>query len=260
MPNKYTVKKLHTMKLKIKNTFCLTLILWATQLIPVYAQVSDNQLSAAEKKEGWILLFDGKTSKGWRGAHKSSFPETGWEINNGEISVLPSGGKEAAHGGDIVTEGEYKNFDLKFDFKLTEAANSGVKYFITEKYLSQGSAIGLEFQILDDAKHPDAKNGRDGNRTVGSLYDLITAKDKHPKPIGEWNQGRIISKGKHVEHWLNGEKIVSYERGSEEFKKLVAISKYKDYEGFGDWEKGHILLQDHGDKVSFKNIKVKTLK
>ncbi|NJK98565.1 MAG: DUF1080 domain-containing protein, partial [Bacteroidales bacterium] len=211
------------------------------------------------KKQGWKLLFDGVSSNGWRGAHKEEFPEKGWEIKDGVLSVLKSEGKESTNGGDIVTTEEFSNFDLTFEFRISEGANSGVKYFVTENEKSTGSAIGLEFQILDDARHPDAKMGRDGNRTISSLYDLITAKGKRPNPIGQWNTGRIISKGTHVEHWLNGFKVVEFERGSKEFRDLVATSKYKIWPNFGEAPKGRILLQDHGDNVSFRNIKIRTL-
>nr|WP_293835250.1 DUF1080 domain-containing protein [uncultured Arsenicibacter sp.] len=225
-----------------------------------------NTLTAKEKKDGWRLLFDGKTTNGWRGAYKDKFPEAGWTIEDGTLTIAGKDGRESQNAGDIVTNDEFTNFDLMFDFKLTEGANSGVKYFVPEySPKPSGSAYGLEFQVLDDAKHPDAKMGRDGNRTIGSLYDLIPAvKDKVVKPIGEWNQGRVIVKGTHVEHWLNGHKTVEYERGSEEFRKLVGMSKYaatsyNSHGPFGEAPKGHILLQDHGDRVSFRNIKIKTL-
>jgi len=224
-----------------------------------------NTLTEKEKKEGWKLLFDGKTTHGWRGAYKDKFPERGWLVKDGLLVISKSDGSESQSYGDIVTDAEYSDFDLTFDFKLTEGANSGVKYFVVEHQPKPaGSAYGLEFQVLDDDKHPDAKKGRDGNRTVGSLYDLITAKSKAANPIGEWNQGRVISKGHHVEHWLNGKKVVEYERGSEEFRKLVAMSKYADasynaHGRFGEASKGHILLQDHGDQVSYRNIKIRTL-
>lgn len=224
-----------------------------------------NTLTAAEKKDGWKLLFDGKTTKGWRGAYKQTFPERGWEVTDGLLTIQKSDGSESQSYGDIVTDGEYSDFDLMFDFKLTEGANSGVKYFVVETYPKpKGSAFGLEFQVLDDDRHPDAKLGRDGNRTVGSLYDLIPASNKQARPIGEWNTGRVVSKGNHVDHYLNGVKVVSYDRGSEAFRQLVAMSKYKapEYNAngrFGEAPKGHILLQDHGDRVYYRTIKIKTL-
>lgn len=222
----------------------------------------DNQLTDYEKENGWKLLFDGERNKGWRGAKLDGFPEKGWTINDGVLTIESSDGGESTNAGDIVTEERYSAFDLSFDFKLTEGANSGVKYFVTLSEKTKGSAIGLEYQILDDEKHPDAKMGKEGNRTLASLYDLIKA-DKQPrfiKPIGEWNKGRlIVYPDNKVEHYLNGMKVLEYQRGSEDFHELVAGSKYKDWENFGEAEEGYILLQDHGDKVSFKSIKIKEL-
>lgn len=244
--------------------FILTGLLLVT-VLGAKAQKAPNTLTAQEKKDGWKLLFDGKTTNGWRGAYKDKFPAKGWDVTDGMLTIQQSNGSESESFGDIVTDGEYSDFDLVFDFKLTEGANSGVKYFVAEQSPKpKGSAFGLEFQVLDDDKHPDAKLGRNGNRTVGSLYDLIPASGKKANPIGEWNTGRVISKGKHVEHWLNGTKVVEYERGSEQFRELVAMSKYKapDYNAngrFGEAPKGHILLQDHGNRVYFRNMKIKTL-
>jgi hypothetical protein len=218
-----------------------------------------NTLTEREIADGWKLLFDGTSSAGWRGAHKDSFPESGWVIEDGCLKVLASGGAESKGGGDIVTLNEYSNFDLSFEFLITEVANSGVKYFVTEDYATTGSAIGLEYQILDDLRHPDAKMGRDGNRTTSSLYDLIPAANKRFNGVGQWNAGHIVSINGHVEHWLNGFKVLEYERGSEAFRQLVKDSKYKDYAGFGEAEKGHILLQEHGDEVWFRSIKIREL-
>lgn len=216
-----------------------------------------NTLSEQEERDGWKLLFDGVSPAGWRGAHKESFPESGWVIENGYMKVLPSGGGESQGGGDIVTTGQYGNFDLSFEFMITEGANSGVKYFVTEKYATAGSAIGLEYQVLDDQRHPDAKMGRNGNRTLASLYDLIPASNKRFNGVGQWNNGRIVSMDGHVEHWLNGFKVLEYTRGSDEFRALVKESKYNIYSGFGEAERGHILLQDHGNEVYFRSLKIK---
>lgn len=219
-----------------------------------------NTLTPKEIRQGWKLLFDGKTMNGWRGAYLDSLPTKGWEVKDGVLIVEPSGGGEAAFGGDIVTIDEYSSFELSLDFKLTEGANSGIKYFVTEALpKTPGSAIGLEYQILDDAKHPDAKLGINGNRTLASLYDLLPAHDKKPNPIGQWNHARIVVKGTHVEHWLNGNKVLSYERGGTLFLEHKAVSKFKDRAGFGEAASGHILLQDHGNQVFYRNIKLRIL-
>lgn len=221
-----------------------------------------NALSAYEKQDGWKLLFDGKTTTGWRSATTMAFPTKGWEVKNGMLSVLASAGGEAANGGDIITNGQFKAFDLSFEFRMSKGANSGLKYFVTLSEKTTGSAIGLEYQVLDDAVHPDAKLGRDGNRTLASLYDLIPAKKqaRFVHPIGSWNTGRVIVyPNNHVEHYLNGIKVLEYERGSKEFRDLVAISKFKVWKDFGEAPQGHILLQDHGFDVNYRNVKMKAL-
>lgn len=229
----------------------------------IYVQSNiPNQLSTFEKNNGWKLLFDGKTANGWIGAYKDHFPEKGWEIKDGILKVLSSEGKESTNGGDIVTTEKFSAFDLSFEFKLTPGANSGVKYFVTLSENNQGSAIGLEYQLLDDTLHPDAKLGRDGNRTLASLYDLIKAEktSRFIKQPGGWNTGRIIVyPNNHVEHYLNGIKVLEYERGSQAYHDLVAISKYKIWTNFGEAKEGHILLQDHGNEVSFRSIKIRRM-
>jgi len=229
-----------------------------------YAQIKQNTLTAKEKKVGWKLLFDGKTNTGWVGAHADAFPTKagGWIVKDGMMTIQGAAGGESVNVGDIVTTGEYSAFELKFDFRMSRGANSGVKYFVTLKEPASGSAIGLEYQVLDDAVHPDAKLGRDGDRTLASLYDLIPSNKPASsiRPIGQWNTGRIIVyPDNRVEHYLNGVKVLSYVRKSAAYRDLVKISKFKDYENFGEADKGHILLQDHGFTVNYRNIKIKTL-
>jgi hypothetical protein len=252
-------KKMYWKNVRIK-TNGLTSAPFPTNVFVV--NMIPNNLSEQEKKEGWSLLFDGKTSTGWRGAFKTGFPDHGWKIDSGMITVLKANGEQGKNGGDVVTLNEYSAFDLSFQFKLTPGANSGVKYFVTLKEKSDSSAIGLEYQVLDDKLHPDAKLGRNGDRTLSSLYDLIPANknERYFNPPGQWNWGRIIVyPNSHVEHWLNGIKVLEYERGSKEFEDLVAISKYHIWDHFGEAKEGHILLQDHGDEVSFRSIKIKPL-
>jgi len=229
-----------------------------------------NQLTEREREEGWELLWDGQTTKGWKGAKLDGFPQQGWSINDGVLTVNDSkGSKEAANGGDIVTEQVYGEFMLEVDFKFTKGANSGIKYFVDPNLnKGTGSAIGCEFQILDDEFHPDAKKGVNGNRTLASLYDLIPADAQYFNPDlpnkkrvqkYDWNRAKIVATGNKVTHYLNGIKVVEYERNTQMWRAFVDYSKYQKWENFGEWEKGNILLQDHGDEVHFKNIKINVL-
>lgn len=225
-----------------------------------------NELTPAQKEAGWKLLWDGKSGDGWRGARLDGFPEKGWKIENGILTVERSGGAESANGGDIVTIEEYRDFILEVDFRITKGANSGIKYFVdTDLNKGEGSAIGCEYQILDDENHPDAKMGVNGDRTLASLYDLIRADatiygednvEKRFNGVGTWNRARIEVRGAKVTHYLNGIKVLEYERGTQMWRALVAYSKYAQWPLFGEAESGHILLQDHGDEVSFRNIRI----
>jgi hypothetical protein len=234
------------------------------------SSVNPNTLTADEVNSGWHLLWDGKTSEGWRSAGSEKFPTHGWAMKDGVMTVDGHSGEESKGGGDIITKKRYSDFELVADFKITPGANSGIKIFVqpnlspidkvTGAKTGVGSAIGCEYQILDDVRHPDAKLGKNGDRTMGSLYDLIpAAADKKVAPIGEWNHARILSRGKHVEFWLNGQKTVEFERGSASFREHVKESKFKDFPDFGEWADGHILLQEHGNEVSFRNLKIREL-
>ncbi len=219
--------------------------------------IGSMSFSPLEKEELLLPIWDPQS-----GAIKmNDFPKKGWAIEDGILKVNKGDGGESTNGGDIVTKRMYKNFILSVDFKITEGANSGIKYFVNpDLNKGAGSAIGCEFQILDDEKHPDAKMGVKGNRQVASLYDLIPAPKDKPFNKKEWNTATIVVKGNHVEHWLNGVKVIEYTRNNAMWNALVAYSKYRDWPNFGNAEEGHILLQDHGDEVWFKDIKIKELK
>lgn len=219
------------------------------------AQDKSNFLTKKEAEQGWKLLFNGKDLEGWSSVAKNTPPATSWAVQNGILTAKRNGNEG---GGDIITLAEYENFDLKLDFMLSKGGNSGVKYFFT--HYDKGGWLGLEYQILDDVNHPDGKNGRDGNRLQGTLYDMLSLDKKQENKVGEWNHARIVAKGTQVTHYLNGKKILSFDRNSDSYKEAWKRSKYKDSEPqFGQVKSGHILFQDHGDEVSFKNVKIKVL-
>jgi hypothetical protein len=247
--------------MKIRRTFIFASVLLAA--LPALGQIP-NTLSAQEKAAGWQLLFDGKTSAGWRSVRSSGFPSNGWEIKDGLLSVTERGGEEGGNAGDIITIRKYANFELSVDFRITPGANSGILYFVDldlpAGHEGRGSNIGFEYQILDDALHPDAKKGKDGDRTLASLYDMIPAAANKPvKPVGQWNTARVVVRGIHGEHWINSVKVVEYDRFTPKFRSIVANSKFDVYPNFGAANDGYIVLQDHGFPVSFRNIKIREL-
>ncbi len=229
---------------------------------PARGAATPNTLTPAERRAGVRLLFDGKTTTGWRGFKQAGFPARGWRVEGGELRFVPSEGKEPGPG-DLVTEDEFDSFELSLEFRLAPGGNSGIKYLVDEALVTKEGArsgLGFEYQILDDERHPDAKNGKPGTRTVGALYDLVApAPGKVVNPPGQWNEARLVVAGARVEHWLNGKRVVAYERGSDALRALVAGSKYRSIPGFGEAEKGRILLQDHGDEVAFRNIKLRPI-
>lgn len=215
-----------------------------------------NTLSQAEIEKGWKLLFDGNSTEHWRGYNKEGFPE-GWEVIDGTIHVIGSGRGEAGGGGDIITKKKYRNFELSLEWMVSTGGNSGIFYMARE---IPGEPIwknSPEMQILDNINHPDARLGIQGNRQAGALYDLIAAEPQTAKPAGEWNHVRIMVYKGTVVHWMNGEQVLEYHLWTDDWKEMVAESKFKDYDEFVNTaEEGHIGLQDHGDDVWFRNIKI----
>ncbi len=223
-------------------------------------EAAPNTLTAEEKADGWKLLFDGTTTNGWRGYGIETFPEKGWVVEDGTLHVLGSGKGEAGGGGDIITDKKYGNFELSLEWKVSEGANSGIFYLAQEK---PGQAIwksSPEMQILDNDKHPDAKLGKDGNRAAGSLYDLIPGNFEAVNPAGQWNQVKVMVYKGTVVHWVNGENVLEYHLWTDDWTNMVKNSKFKDYPDFvNPASEGYIGLQDHGDDVWFRNIKIKEL-
>ena len=236
----------------------------------VAAAPAQDGLTPEEQAQGWRMLFNGKDFTGWRGLGRDTVPTAHWRIEDGTIHKLPSGNVPVAKdgqplaGGDLMTIDTFKDFELAFEWKISEGANSGVKYNVSEEMSMTNptatAALGFEYQVLDDERHPDAKAGANGNRTAAGLYDLIPpAANKPVKPVGEWNEGRIVFRGNHGEHWLNGVKTVEYDLGTPRMDSLLAASKYAPIKGFADRRTGHIVLQDHNDSVWYRNIRIREL-
>ena len=225
-----------------------------------------NELTQAEKAAGWKLLFDGQTLRGWRGLGYDSVPTAHWKVENGAIKKIASGqvprmpdGQPAA-GGDLMTEAAFGDFELAWEWKVTSGANSGVKYNVSEKFslenASNHAALGFEYQILDDSL---AEDNKIATHRAGSLYDMIAPNEsKRLRPAGEWNHSLLVFRGNHGEHWLNGTKIVEYDLGTARVDSLLALSKYRVIKGFAERRVGHIILQDHGNEVHFRSIKIRS--
>jgi hypothetical protein len=227
------------------------------------SELTPNTLTEAERAEGWRLLWDGHTTWGWRGLTTNDFPKDRWSMEGGVLSSVkpPPGAREA--NADIVTDRPFGDFELVAAFRLSPGANSGIKYLVRSDLMADGgqSSVGLEYQIIDDTANPDASLGKGGARATAALYDVYgPAAGKPLKPVGEWNQVRILVRGKHVEHWLNGVKVLEFERGSADFKAHVAEGKHRRWPGYGEWPEGRLLLQHHGGGVSFRDVKVRELK
>ncbi len=229
-------------------------------VLPGCSSANSKDKQDSPRKTDWVWLYDGSSTDAWRGTVSDSFPTSGWMQKGNELIVLGKTDSTEA-GTDIITKKEYGNFELILEFKVTEHANSGIKYFVSNKFPGhKGEYLGLEYQILDDKSYTTAELGDDrGNHLTGSLYDLIPAPEqKKMYPAGQWNEARIVVDGNHIEHWLNGEKLVECERGSEQFRTLVAKSKYKKLKDFGELSQGHIMLQGHSTEVAFRNVKIRS--
>ena len=240
-----------------------SLLLSVVLVLPMGAQAQDmsehNTLTQQEKETGWTLLFDGETTDGWRGYNQDSFPDKGWTVENETLVIRSTGGDVSGTGGDIITTETYDDFILKLEWKISEGGNSGIFYRAIEQEDVAIYWSAPEMQVLDNANHPDANRGKNGNRKAGSLYDLIPAQPQPFTGHGEWQQVKIVADGPHVEHWLNGEKVLEYELWTPEWYRMIRGSKFECHPEFGDAHEGYIGLQDHGTMAQFRNIKVKEL-
>lgn len=239
------------------------LVLLSIALLPAWASAQNtnahNTLTAEERADGWELLFDGETTDGWRGYNDDTFPETGWTIDDGVLTIQGSDGGVSGSGGDIVTTETYDDFVLKLEWKISKGGNSGIFYRALEQPDQAIYWSAPEMQVLDNANHPDADRGEDGNRKAGSLYDLIPADPQTFTGHGEWQDVMIVADGNHIEHWLNGEKVLEYNLWTPHWYQMIRDSKFRDHPEFGDMREGLIGLQDHGTTAHFRNIMIKEL-
>jgi len=250
--------------IKLLQTIAVGVLASSTAL----AQGAPNRLSAAEKSAGWKLLFDGKTFTGWRGLGYDSVPTAHWKIEQGAIKKIASGDiarmrhGQPAVGGDLMTTTAFRDFELAWEWKVVPGSNSGVKYNVSEEFslakASNHAALGFEYQVLDDSLNEDNKIP---SHRAGSLYDLIApSAAKTLRPVGAWNRSRLVFRGNHGEHWLNGAKVVEFDLGTTRMDSLLAKSKYRSIPGFADRRTGHIILQDHGEEAYYRSIKIRQLK
>jgi hypothetical protein len=236
-------------RLTFGSSIAAVLVAW----LPLAAQAQTaNTLTAVEKKDGWALLFNGTSLDGWRAYKKTDPTGTRWVVKEGLLCLAPGDSSDTRGARDIVSSKTFDQFDLTWEWRVSPGGNSGLKYFVLE---DRDAAIGHEYQLIDDAKHADAKIGP--HRQTAAFYDVLPAANRPTKPAGEWNQSRVLVKGAHVEHYLNGAKVLEYELASEPLKAAIAKSKFKDIDRFGKPQKGHILLQDHGDAVCYRNVKIR---
>lgn len=229
----------------MKPCFCVCVVLLTAGPGTLLRAGDSNDLTPGERAAGWQMLFDGHSTAGWRGFKTKAFPARGWVVDAGCLMHTARGG-----GGDIITDAAFEQFDLRWEWKLAPRANSGLKYFVTE---NRPSALGHEYQLIDDGPRGAAA----GLYSTASFYAVVPAPaTKKLNPPGEWNASRVLVRGNHVEHWLNGEKVLEYELGSDSVRAAVDRSKFRDTPGFGTRVRGHILLQDHGGEARFRNLKI----
>ena len=230
--------------------FAASLIACLVVTAGMVAQDAPNTLTAKEKEGGWRLLFDGSSTANWRGYKKADMSGLRWQVQDGAICLPKADGADTRGNRDIISTDTFGDFDLTWQWKVETGSNSGLKYFVTE---TRDAAIGHEYQLIETT-HADAASTE---RRTASFYDVKAATGAEAKPAGQWNTSRVLVQGNHVEHWLNGRKVLEYELGSPETLALVQDSKFKDTAGFGTKVKGHILLQDHGDAVCYRSIKIR---